>query len=905
MTDTFRNLDRIESGYTVFEKDQVLTPGQLNGVSSYLDDQERLSRVALLGVGIGCGLWPLLQGNRVRLSHGVGTTTDGDVLFLPGATFYDRYKLYDTSAPKYPQFYRGEEMILAYELVREGESDSRALALSGFETREGVAPGTLAAVLYVESCLHDEDLCTGTDCDNRGKDWVHATKLLLVEPKSAAALAGALDTPDRAARTPLEPVVIARPILQGALAAEADLAAVYRKACDAIHKALVTALGTLYKPCKWFLQDIAPADPAPRWQKSLIEIRGKVPDRGVQYYYDFLKDVAETYNAFRDALFGDTAVCCPDLNAFPKHLVLGSLDTAQRAAVGRTGFHPSPMVSERVEQRVRARFLIRKLDALVSTFAIPGGGDIRITPSVFENRSLEERAIPFYYTVTEQAPIYRAWSYKLSQRGMERHNYSYNADRYAAEGAAKAPLEAQVGAFEFFRIEGHVGRSVGQVMDALQKQIKGNNLPIDLVALSLGQPPTKPPFPWRNQGLYPLRDLLRADLAAQLDDAGRFGAKFVEQVKAAGTAVTDADNNGVPVLGTAQTKTELMAGHVKAAMAKVLRDDYDSGSNWQDDVTKLTQTAAEMNEALSPVTKKEFVTPLDTVISGHPARWLTWVDILIKDAEVDAARRSELPGFLAEHPGLEHYAGVLRGGTFVLVYDATGTVVADLMLPYQCCEPKAAPPKPPKLVPPIRPDIVFEKPIRLVPFPDKFRFEKFRDDFVKDMTKDIEVKTSYFNAFKDSIGIIVGAKGGGGFVQPGGGLVQSGQLSADPLLDLHVADTTWKTQKVDTLRTQLLNPGLDEAKRTTLEKQLETAETELGTAILTTTEFVATSGIDIKPGSDGARVMSTTSAALAKVSNINALADIEKGLMSLGNRTATEPEMKTMIGNVLTGRGIR
>jgi hypothetical protein len=535
----------------------------------------------------------------------------------------------------------------------------------------------------------------------------------------------------------------------------------------------------------------------------------------------------------------------------------------QRAAVGRTGFYPSPMVSERVEQRVRARFLIRKLDALISTFAIPGGGDIRITPSVFENRCLEERAIPFYYTVTEQVPIYRAWSYKLSQRGMERYNYSYNADRYAAEGAAKAPLEAQVGAFEFFRIEGHVGRSVGQVMDALQKQIKGNNLPIDLVALSLGQPPTKPPFPWRNQGLYPLRDLLRADLAAQLDDAGKFGAKFVEQVKAAGTAVTDADNNGVPVLGTAQTKTELMAGHVKAAMAKVLRDDYDSGSNWQDDVTKLTQTAAEMNEALSPVTKKEFVTPLDTVISGHPARWLTWVDILIKDAEVDAARRSELPGFLAEHPGLEHYAGVLRGGTFVLVYDATGTVVADLMLPYQCCEPK------------------------------------------KDMTKDIEVKTSYFNAFKDSIGIIVGAKGGGGFVQPGGGLVQSGQLTADPLLDLHVADTTWKTQKVDTLRTQLLNPGLDEAKRTTLEKQLETAETELGTAILTTTEFVATSGIDIKPGSDGARVMSTTSAALAKVSNINALADIEKGLMSLGNRTATEPEMKTMIGNVLTGRGIR
>jgi len=29
-----------------------------------------------------------------------------------------------------------------------------------------------------------------------------------------------------------------------------------------------------------------------------------------------------------------------------------------------------------------------------------------------------------------------------------------------------------------------------------------------------------------------------------------------------------------------------------------------------------------MHESLSPVTKKQFVSPLDSVIAGQPARWL-------------------------------------------------------------------------------------------------------------------------------------------------------------------------------------------------------------------------------------------------------------------------------------------
>jgi hypothetical protein len=889
MTESFRSLDAVESGYTVFEKDQVLTPEQLNGLAGYLDDQERLSRVALLGVGIACGLWPSLQGGRVRLSHGVGTTTDGDLAFLPQASFYDRYKPYDSSAPRYAPFYHGTQMIRAYELVREGESDNRALLLSGFEAREGVPPASLAAVLYVESTLRDEDLCTGTDCDNRGKDSVHTLKLLLVERKSAAALAAPLDTPEGAARRLPEPVVAARAVLRE-VDSEAGLARLYRDACTLTHTRLVAALEGLYAPCKGFLQDLAPADPAPRWRATLETIQGAVKDRGIQYYYDFLKDLAETYNAFRDALFGDAAVCCPDVEAFPKHLVLGSLDPAQRSAAERTGFFPSPMVSERFEQRARARFLVRKIDTLIASFAPPAAAqDIRITPSAFEDRCLEERAIPFYYALREDLPVYRAWSHARWRRGMERHNYSYHAASYGAAGAAADPLAAQIGAFDFFRIEGHLGMNWDRAISALRTQIRQLNLPIDVEAVRLGaQRPPRPGRPIRNLDLYRLQHLARADVAAQLDEADKYGAALVESAKAAvGTVITDEDNNNVPIVQTAEERTKTMSDQVKIALGQL-----EKGASWQEEVKSATVAAADLTGALTAVTKKEFVSPLDNLISGQPIRWLNWIDVLVQDAEDKDDLRSQFAGFLAEHPGMEHYAGVLRGGTFVLVYDAaTNDVVADFMLPYSCCEQRVEPLPPPKLTPPVRPDVVYQKPVRLVPFLDKSRFEKV----AAKVQTDVQLHLKHLDIFKDAVAATKGT----------GGAAPAGVRPdfADQLLNLRVAETTYRTQEVDRLRTSLLDPGIDEQTRSNVEKELEAAQESLATAIVSATEYVASKNLDVTPGTEGAQVLAIASGSLAKVTNSTTLANVERSLTTIATKPALQPRIAGTINNMLLARG--
>ena len=69
--------------YEEFLPDQVLTHKNLNKVVDYFEDQDRLSRVYLTGVGIGCGLNIVSTENEreyIEIGQGVGITTDGDII---------------------------------------------------------------------------------------------------------------------------------------------------------------------------------------------------------------------------------------------------------------------------------------------------------------------------------------------------------------------------------------------------------------------------------------------------------------------------------------------------------------------------------------------------------------------------------------------------------------------------------------------------------------------------------------------------------------------------------------------------------------------------------------------------------------------------------------------------------
>ena len=227
---THLSLESLASEYSVFEPDQVLTESQLNTLSRYFDDQDRLTRVELLGVGIVGGLNVVRAGSKVVVGKGVGITTDGDLMLLGSDTLYDCIKPYDETAPVYKPFYDGEKMMTLFELVKEGESDVRKQAMS-------TLPGSLAdyaVIFYMESYEQDHDLCSGSDCDNLGLSSVNTPRLLLVGKSDAGKLLKTLTTASAAA-TQLNHIAADRIRLTASINDTGKLAALYLTTCTNIN----------------------------------------------------------------------------------------------------------------------------------------------------------------------------------------------------------------------------------------------------------------------------------------------------------------------------------------------------------------------------------------------------------------------------------------------------------------------------------------------------------------------------------------------------------------------------------------------------------------------------------------------------------------------------------------------
>ena len=73
--------------YPFFEANQVLTNAHLNQQFNYLDEQERLTRANLIGIGIVCGLDIRLDNDTtpttIFLSRGCGITSEGYLIVEP------------------------------------------------------------------------------------------------------------------------------------------------------------------------------------------------------------------------------------------------------------------------------------------------------------------------------------------------------------------------------------------------------------------------------------------------------------------------------------------------------------------------------------------------------------------------------------------------------------------------------------------------------------------------------------------------------------------------------------------------------------------------------------------------------------------------------------------------------
>ncbi|MEO1436569.1 MAG: hypothetical protein AAFV80_13605, partial [Bacteroidota bacterium] len=124
------------NAYPIFEADQVLTADHLNDFINYLDEQGRLTRNKLLGIGIQCGLQYEYDAfnSTITLHQGVGITSEG-FLIVEGAdqdplTCYKPYSDPNEDDPYLP-FIQGGNPIELFEL-EDTKTDSN-LFLTEFE----------------------------------------------------------------------------------------------------------------------------------------------------------------------------------------------------------------------------------------------------------------------------------------------------------------------------------------------------------------------------------------------------------------------------------------------------------------------------------------------------------------------------------------------------------------------------------------------------------------------------------------------------------------------------------------------------------------------------------------------------------------------------------------------------
>ncbi|RII29848.1 MAG: hypothetical protein CXR30_11085 [Geobacter sp.] len=923
MTRILRSLDVISSGYSVFEKDQVLTHDQLNSISDYLDDQSRLTRTNLLGVGIACGLRVATQGSNVTLTRGVGITTDGDLMRFSADTVYDRFRVYNSTKPAYGPFYKDGaipgEMLPVYELVSTAESgDSGTDLLGNFTARTGARLDDMVALLYMESYVTDRDLCSGTDCDNLGQECRNTVRLLLIGNTLIQPLQESVATPDLAFGM-LDEIVADRPYFTPSVNAPGLLAQAYRATCNTIHGKLTAAFPKLYPACSPFLADLFPTDPAVPWNATLTALHNTFSSQtvGIQYYYDLLRDLTETWNDFRSLLFGERSWCTPAPTAFPKHLLLGNPAATGDQGQYRTPFYPAPLTSRTSEQLDHARFLIMKLDTLIRTFQLPIPQDavVRITPSRSGEHPLEERAIPYYYQVNSSNPIHRNWSYRLHRQGMDDRNYSYNALQYRATGAAANPLAAQIAGFGFFRIEGHLGQPVKTVVNTLENEIKAKNLPIAVRAVMLGPDRTKvvkrPGI--RYTDLHRLHYLLRQDVSHQLEDVVRFSQNFKQKVDKAvrDSVVSDSpdDATAVTLKNVAKDQNATVARNAAQVRAKLNRSysSYKADTTWKQGVAPAMQAAGQFKSRLSDVVKTEFSTPFDSLIANTHIQWLDWLDDIIKARDDHEDDKLLFATFIASHPGIEHCGGVTRGGTFVLVHDENQTVVADFMLPYYCCDiAEEEPAQPPLKKPGLRPGWIVGNGITVLPSRDKFvkgKLEIFRtnqlEDFVKtklatfkeehvDILKENLTETwnrkfdsqqqEYFGTMKESVNLL------------GNALISRKEATVDSMGNIAFTDKTLEQKVGDAKEKQLVRDyllkkadqsDLSTEQKTFYEQQAKEAETELAAAITGTAKYIAESKINVSAGSEGMAAMLELQSGLQSITDDKAATMVTDGFNSI------------------------
>jgi hypothetical protein len=226
----------------------------------------------------------------------------------------------------------------------------------------------------------------------------------------------------------------------------------------------------------------------------------------VQYFYDWCRDLIMAYHELRQAALRRNTECRPAPDAFPRHLSLGTVMRPSLSwfpAALRHEYRQPPIYNSaaKVEEEIRHDHL--RLLLMIHGFYLPDSlpdnavnpycdvedddelptmNEVRVTPGRYYDQPLGEQSVPYYYPLTVgRFSVHRFWdAYCSRSLTIDRHR-SYHArkagDSYSQLPQATHPLRFNIDRDDFFRIEGHVGHQLADVVTTLNKLRQKWNLP--------------------------------------------------------------------------------------------------------------------------------------------------------------------------------------------------------------------------------------------------------------------------------------------------------------------------------------------------------------------------------------------------------------------------------------------
>lgn len=476
--------------YPEFVADQVLTADHLNELFNYLDEQDRLTRSYLIGIGIVCGLDCLYDGTNIQVTKGVGVTSLGYLIRFDLTTFtsYRTYKLPASlnALTPYNSFSDPVYQLIKAADVQAGDStiSTNATTLANY-----------VVILFLEADAEALKNCTTNDCDDKGVEVTNTVRALLVSKKDMAVFPSFGTGDPGVVKQDLPDLVLRRYNIphKDLTSQDAVLKAFQAIVTPTVLKQISDAYVAAYTAFKPYLGNIA--TPFSGMYGKLFDAYNKVSSASPafwQYFYDFVDDLVKAY---RELILKGNAVltaCCPDENLFPYHLALAEATVSSTSGYSsyRNYFIYSPLFNDQKNKVAEMTSLFTRMKALVDSLQLLSLAElkeatIRITPSRWGNAPLSDRAIPFYY---KPSPLYTSWSYDKTSRGKAKTNLSYRSDSYNTAPVldyVKNPLSYELEPFDFFRIEGHVGKDYATALTEIVKQRDQFSLPFDVLALNV------------------------------------------------------------------------------------------------------------------------------------------------------------------------------------------------------------------------------------------------------------------------------------------------------------------------------------------------------------------------------------------------------------------------------------